>query len=495
VIREAPAPEEGVVFPSQGGVRPSSPTGRAVLAAAARAADPGLGTQIEAASGWRGAYVGPVKRLTELAGRDGAAALAIAEAGLAAAGERLELVRDGRARPLRAALDEPAARALGAETIRGTAPPARELELPYGGRRLRGAELLAQLERWVAAGVVEPSLQVAVTRVVEHPEWLRLPGRRLVALGAAAEMGPLRPLCAWGADVLAVDVPDPAIAERIAQVARAGAGTVTIPVGPDGRRGANLLRELPELRAWLDDVAGGDALVLGTYAYAVGGAFVRLSAAADVLARALLAERPGTALAYLATPTDAYVVPAEVVAAAQDAWAARRLRRAAQAPLRLASRGRLFAPAYGAKPIRGSAVADALVPQQGPNYALAKRLQRWRGVVAEQAGHPVSFNVAPATWTRSVTQNRLLAAAYAGAGRFGVEIFAPETSRVLMAALLVHDLHRPPARRAQPETLFSDAAAHGGLWRAAYEPRSVLGVAALAGLPAALVRTRRRAVH
>lgn len=67
------------------------------------------------------------------------------------------------------------------------------------------------------------------------------------------------------------------------------------------------------------------------------------------------------------------------------------------------------------------------------------------------------------------------------AHRFGIEIFAPETSRVLMAALLVHDLH-VPRRHAHPEGLFSDGAAHGGLWRAAYDPRSVLGLAVVAGL-------------
>jgi hypothetical protein len=62
-----------------------------------------------------------------------------------------------------------------------------------------------------------------------------------------------------------------------------------------------------------------------------------------------------------------------------------------------------------------------------------------------------------------------------------------------MAALLVHDLHaQPPARRA-PEELFSDGAAHGGLWTAAYEPRSALGIAALAGLPASLLSRRRPA--
>jgi hypothetical protein len=98
----------------------------------------------------------------------------------------------------------------------------------------------------------------------------------------------------------------------------------------------------------------------------------------------------------------------------------------------------------------------------------------------------VSANVAPATATRSVTKNRLLAAAYAGAKRFGVEVFAPETSRVLMAALLVHDLRAAAPAPAHPDDLFAQQAAHGGLWRVAYLPRSVLGLAAVTGLPGAM---------
>jgi hypothetical protein len=242
------------------------------------------------------------------------------------------------------------------------------------------------------------------------------------------------------------------------------------------------VRDLPEVRAWLRGLLGDAESVLGTHAYAHGGMHVRITGAADALAADLVRERPATALAWLATPTDAFVVPPDVVAAARAAYAARGLRRLAQAPLQRASRRRLFRPAYA----RGVPVADVLVAQQGPNYALAKRAQRWRGVLERAQGRTVSFGVAPPTWTRSVTSNRVLAAAYAGARRFGVEVFAPETSRALMAALLVHDLHVAPAPGAHPEALFSDAAAHGGLWRAAYEPRSVLGIAALAGLPSAL---------
>jgi hypothetical protein len=131
-------------------------------------------------------------------------------------------------------------------------------------------------------------------------------------------------------------------------------------------------------------------------------------------------------------------------------------------------------------------IHDALVPQQGPNYALAKRVQRWRSTVARAAGSTVSMNVAPPTRTRSVLKNRALAAAYAGAHRFAIEIFEPATANTLMAALLVADLHTAggPAHE-HPWQDEAHAAVHGGLWRGPYQPRSALGLAAVIGYRAA----------
>ena len=152
--------------------------------------------------------------------------------------------------------------------------------------------------------------------------------------------------------------------------------------------------------------------------------------------------------------------------------------------MRTVSGGRLLRRGY----VKGSdpGVNDSLVPQQGPNYALAKRLQRWRATVAREEGVTVSLNVAPPTRTRSVVKNRALAAAYAGAHRFGVEVFEPATSNVLMAALLVHDLHTGGGpRHTLPWQDEAYAAVHGGLWRTAYAPRSALGLAALLGYGAA----------
>ena len=211
--------------------------------------------------------------------------------------------------------------------------------------------------------------------------------------------------------------------------------------------------------------------------------------AADAIGQHLLGARDDVTLAFLATPTDVFMVPMAAVDASRARWDSRGVGALLQTPLRLLGQ---FEPNYP-ETYRTDAgvefgINDSLVPQQGPNYALAKRLQRWRALTARAQGTPVSLNLAPATRTRSVVRNRALAAAYAGAGRFGVEVFDPSTSTTLMAALLVHDLRNPNAvgqpgnTPVQPLDLLTAQAVHGGLWRAAYSPRSVLGIAALLGV-------------
>ena len=184
--------------------------------------------------------------------------------------------------------------------------------------------------------------------------------------------------------------------------------------------------------------------------------------------------------AYLATPTDVFVVPGEAVAASVAAYDGRsRLSKIPGRGLRTLSGGRLLRRAY--LPDADPGLCDALVPQQGPNYALGKRLHRWRAVVEAAEGRPVSMNIAPPTRTRSVVKNRALAAAYGGAHRFGIEVFEPATTRVLMATLLVHDLYGGLPDVGHPWQAEAHQACHGGLWRAAFAPRSALGLAALLG--------------
>jgi hypothetical protein len=483
------ASERGVQVPVSGQFRSTSALGRAVVADALRRVDPVGARAAEAETAWRQGYLVHFRRLVEAGLLSADAAGSIARDGLDALHRRLRHASGAGEVALADALPgDPAGdgEPLGSATVAGTAQPQRELVLPYRGQRLRGDDLLRQLDRWVAAGVMEPSAADAVRAVVANPDWLDLSDRRVVVLGAGAEMGPLRSVLRWGGEVVAVDVPRAEVWQRVLAAARRHAGRVTLPVSgedPDlaRRAGVDLLTDLPRVAAWL---AGVDApMVLGNYVYADGVLNLRVAAAVDALTRHLLATRRDVALAFLATPTDVFAVPAEAVAEATGRYAARQGIGRVRGPIRALSAGRLLTRNYppGADP----GIHDALVLQQGPNYALAKRLQRWRAVAARHDGVPVSLNVAPATRTRSVLRNRALAAAYAGAHRFGVEVFEPATSNTLMAALLVHDLRAPAVAREHPWLDEAACAVHGGLWRQPYAPRSVLGLAAVLGFAGA----------
>ncbi|HEV7728440.1 MAG TPA: hypothetical protein VGO74_16070 [Modestobacter sp.] len=481
--------ERGVVFPAgPDGRRSTAAVGRAVVADALRPVDPTGARAAEQETNWRTGYLPHLRRTVDagLASRE--AALAIAGAGLDSLHARMRVATGDGEAGLGSLQTAPPARRLRTEQVTGTAEPERELTLPYRGQRLRGDDLFRRLDAWVADGVVEPSCAEAVRTVAAHPEWLALPGTTVAVLGAGAEMGPLTALLRWGASVAGVDLPRPALWQRVLDTAHRGAGTLLVPVAEDAgdlpaRAGADLVAEVPAVADWLGNLPG--APVLGNYVYADGATNVRVSMAVDALTLRLQARHPDLALAFLATPTDVFVVPGEAVAASVAAYAGRsRTAKLLGRPLRTLSAGRLLQRAYlpGADP----GISDSLVPQQGPNYALAKRLQRWRASVARDGGATVSMNVAPPTRTRSVVKNRALAAAYAGAHRFGVEVFEPATSNVLMAALLVHDLHTGGGPvQAQPWQDEAHAAAHGGLWRSPYAPRSALGLAAVLGLGAA----------
>jgi hypothetical protein len=470
-----------------------------VVADALRQADPAGALDAEREANWRAGYVVHFRRLVEAGLASRQAAVTVARDGLESLHRRMHVVHaGGEESGLDTLLSAPAQRLISTVTVPGSGQPDDGLSLPYRGDGLRGGALLRRLETWVDDGVIEPSCAEAVRTVAAHPQWLRLPGRTVAVLGAGAEVGPLAPLLSWGARVIAVDLPHPPIWERILDTARRSGGELLVPVagqepGQDQagggsealaqQAGVDLASDVPAAADWLATLDG--PLVLGNYVYADGAANVRLSAAVDALTVRLQARREDVTLAFLATPTDVFAVPAQAVAQSAHAYATRSpAAKLAGQPLRALSGGRLLRRAYppGADP----GINDSLVPQQGPNYALAKRLQRWRATLAREAGTTVSMNIAPPTRTRSVLKNRMLAGAYAGAHRFGVEVFEPATCKVLMAVLLVHDLHTGggPAH-AHPWQDEAHAAAHGGLWRIAYAPRSALTIAAALGYRAA----------
>jgi hypothetical protein len=474
--------------------------------------DPTIAANIEHTKDWRSGYIGPLRDIVLAAASSPEAAIAISDDGLESAHRRFTFVRGDEEMSLAASFERFTEPALGSVTVKGRTPREIDLSVPYRGRRLFGADLRRQVDAWVAGGHAEPSFGAAIHLVLDNPDWLDLHDVDIALLGAAAEMGPTRSLLRWGARVHAVDLPRAEVWERLITTTRNTAGSLRIPIalGADGQLPftvggivhpeddpivsaaavVDLLGSMPEVRTWLAEI--DQPFVLGSYAYADGAAHARLSMAADAITASLLSDRDDLTLAFLATPTDVFAVPMECVEESRARWEHRGIGGLFQAPLRLV---RQFEPnyprTYSAQTFAGTVefgLNDSLIPQQGPNYILAKRLQRWRALSARAKGTPVSLNLAPATRTKSVIKNRMLAAGYAGAGRFGIEVFEPATSTTLMAALLVHDL-RNPASSANPETplgnpmdLFVQGANHGGLWRTAYSPRSVLGVAVVLGM-------------
>ena len=501
---------DGVCFPLGGDDRRStSATGRAIFADSIRAVDPAIAAQIEHTRDWRKGYITPLRDIVLAAAQSTHNALSISRHGLASTDQRFAFRRNGQEMSLRAAIKEFDTPGLASVTVRGRSTREEDLSVPYKGQRLFGDDLRRQVDSWVARGIAEPSFGAAIHLVLDNPDWLDLRDIDIALLGAGAEMAPTRSLLRWGARVHAIDLPRPAIWEHLTSITRSTAGTLRIPIplNKDGQppfvvggdvhpdddatiwsaAGADLLTQTPEARTWLAEI--DQPFILGTYAYADGAIHALLSVASDAIASSLMSERDDLTLAFLATPTDVFVVPIECVEESRRRWDNRGLGGLLQAPLRIA---RQFEPNYPTTytTLAGQHIGlnDSIIPQQGPNYILAKRIQRWRALVARAEGVPVSLNLAPATRTRSVVRNRALAAAYAGADKFGVEVFDPSTSTTLMAAMLVHDL-RNPASPANPATelinpmdLFARGANHGGLWRAAYAPRSVLGIAALLGM-------------
>jgi hypothetical protein len=380
----------------------------------------------------------------------------------------------------------------------GDAAPAR-WEVPYRGKRLHGDALLRQIDRWQRSGIAEPGHCEALRRLVAHPDWFDLSDRRIVLLGAGSEAGPLGWLARWRAQILALDLPRPALWKRIAATVAQGNATLLAPAaaGTAGddvvHAGADMLLHTPALVRWLlgQQDAGAAPLDIGCIAYADGERHVRVSMAMDALAAACCAADARASLAFMATPTDVFAVPETLAQAVMAGWSERGLvKRLTQASLRAGSGSRsFFSPHIEALIDAGDGsrwgLVDAVVIEQGPNYALAKRLQQWRAHVARAAGHRVVQNVAPSTTTASVVSNPVLAAGFRGARAFDVEVFEPATTNALMAGLWVHDLRHGAhglAPGVHPLAPLAASANHGGLWRAPYLPRSVLPLAALLGM-------------
>ncbi|HEY8880409.1 MAG TPA: hypothetical protein VIN03_22760 [Roseateles sp.] len=471
------------------GKRATGAPGQRIIAAALRGLDAAAADAVIAERDWRHAYPTHWRALVQAQAAKPVGVVASARAGLAAAWSELPFVRTGQPLALADAMRAPQRR-LQTLQLRGSGDtaPAR-WTVPHQGRELSGDALARQIDRWEKAGVCEAAHASALRDCLAHPEWFDLSDQHLVLLGAGSEAGPLAWLAKWRAHLVSIDLARAATWKRIAATVAAGNATLTAPVAQGqplhaAHAGADLLADTPEIAAWLASL--GQPLSIANLAYLDGERHVRVALAMDAISATLCAADARTQLAYMATPTDVFAVPEELARDVMRRYAERGVvKKLAQLGARLSSGGRGFAPHIEGLIDAGDfghwGLVDALVVEQGPNYALAKRLQQWRALAARADGHRVAFNVAPSTTTASVVSNPLLAAGFRGAKAFGVEVFAPATTNALMAAMWVHQLRTPARDFAHPLKLLVHSANHGGLWRLPYRPRSVLPMAALLG--------------
>jgi len=197
-----------------------------------------------------------------------------------------------------------------------------------------------------------------------------------------------------------------------------------------------------------------------------------------------MSESRKSALAFLCTPTDLHVITDDARRAAIANYNSWSWKNWLIYPIRLFTGRKVLAknalPPVKTNDGREISFVDGIVVPQGPNYALAKRMQHWRAIVARSQGCVASSHIAPSTATASVVHNKQFAWAYDGMPYFTpFEIFQQDTSNAVMGAILIHDV-RNPKSIAHPEValgnpleMFREKSFHGGVWRCGYKVGSI----------------------
>ena len=493
---------DGLQFPIHSTTKKPSTShiGKEILSEALATIDNKISQKILNEKNWRKKYPEYFKALVQSGIESVKHPITIAENGLKKAHQNFEFYRDGEKHSLKDAMALEG-QALHTVKIKGKSDNAPEWYVPYHGKNLSGEALVTQIEDWEARGIMEPSHANALREVIAHPEWFDLSDRTMVLFGAASEAGPLTWLSRWKTNIVAVDLPNERVWNKILTTIEQGNATLYAPSIEEldseqtlenlqSKLGANLLTQTPEIAQWL--AKNPNTLDLAAIAYLDGEKHVRVAMAMDAIMQYVSHHKANTSLMFMCTPTDVYAVPKEIIDASQEKFKHR------------STTQKLFSQSISTISLKHFfkensnelvhsdngqqyGIADCLVVEQGPNYALAKRIQQWRATLARHFGQRVSINIAPSTTTHSVTKNPLLKAAFNGASLFDVESFDPETTNAIMAALWIYDL-RHPQSVANPEVkldhplrLIMEGANHGGLWRVAYLARTALPFAALYG--------------
>jgi hypothetical protein len=344
--------------------------------------------------------------------------------------------------------------------------------LVYRGERWPATALADYAQRLASRNMITPAAGAALAWLQDNTlasGYMRLAGRKVVVMGANAEMAPTRSWLEAGASVLWLDVAPPP-------------PEWTDPVNPVGNlhwcaAGADLLQQPQEILSTIQDFAGGDPVDLALYAYAPGQAReMRLTARMSEIVNALPQELINS-ITMLVSPT----TPTQLGTQDLELMQARRRRRPAwEAGLdRLGLLG-----GWGAEEYHGAATTRTVVDIQGASYQAAQYLGKilvaecWASLGLPDADKPlplrVSANTAAITRTRSLN-HPVFAAAFGGAAAMGVETFTPRQSRQVNGLLAVHDWLNP----AMPVP--GQIRVHGGIHTLPYPLSSALRIAAAIG--------------
>lgn len=359
----------------------------------------------------------------------------------------------------------------------GTLRPA----VPNGEKVETGAELVAHARALVDRGSASESVAEGISWIVDHAgeDGIDLRGRRIVVLGAAAELAPTRLWLEGGADVLWIDVASPPDALL---------GNATLSGSLQwAEDGADLLRDPVRIRATVEQFAGSEGVDIGLYAYAPGRAREwRLTGAMNAIVNALPSAAIRSVTMLVSPTTPGVRTPAEIAGAER-----RRAQRAGwQAGLdRVGLLGR--SPGHVQE---GNTCANCgVVPIQGTSYQAAQYLgklmtaETWR---TADPPHHVSASMAGISRTRSL-RHPVFDTAFGGAEAFGVETFEPATTAALNGLLTLRDWLDPASSThpvaqsdAKPKRGNGQAPTrvHGGIYEHPYVLEKTLRVATAIGV-------------
>lgn len=360
----------------------------------------------------------------------------------------------------------------------------QEIGISYGGRKFTGREeLLKAVALFVHDNAMSDeaaqALEWSINFISDRENMGILRKRKFVLLGGTAELSPLTILLSLGADVFTTHSSSHSLRRKLDSEAD--------NIGYPGRLfhtkdGCDLLTSPDAIsQTIIDSFAKGEKLDIGLFAYKGGKGYEwRLASAMDGIVRNLRRINLIRSVTYYLSPSMITEISPSTAAVSQERF--NRQYSLEKRLLNLFAFNSLWKRNISA--LDGKYWARSVLAYQGASYAAANLFGKiypaevYCSDFKMQDAVIVSANVAPITATAS-TETPATRLALAEAGRFGIDVFPPGTTRTLMCLLMLHDLLHPSPPSL--ENVFSKQV-HGGVFTAPWALESIMKLAYLRGL-------------